>query len=277
MTIDDSKTNPKDARKMFRKLGTCSRTFCFLLNRAFDHQNEIAEQAADPFAGGIIRKGHQCGMLWGSILAAGAESFRRNENRDQAVAAAVNATQRIMESFMGNEKTTDCRDVTRTNFNSIFSFVKYMITGRFLYCFRMADKWAADAIRTAEEGLEQPADHSQPPLNCACEVAKKMGASDEETVMVAGFAGGMGLSGKGCGALGAAIWIKALDFYRKNPGKSPMTIPGTKEILDAFLAETGSEMLCSKITGCSFKTIDEHTEFMKKGGCDKLLEVLAQS
>ena len=41
----------------------------------------------------------------------------------------------------------------------------------------------------------------QEPISCASEVAAKMGASDEEMVMVAGFAGGLGLSGNACGAL----------------------------------------------------------------------------
>ena len=59
------------------------------------------------------------------------------------------------------------------------------------------------------------------PLSCASEVAGKMGASDEEMTMVAGFAGGIGLSGNACGALGAAIWMKTLAWCREHPGKTP--------------------------------------------------------
>ena len=57
------------------------------------------------------------------------------------------------------------------------------------------------------------------PVSCSCEVARKMGASDEEMVMVAGFAGGLGLSGNGCGALSAAIYLDTLAWCRKHPGK----------------------------------------------------------
>ena len=55
-----SKGNPQDTNKVFRKLGTCSRTFFYLLNREFGYTRETEEHAADPFAGGIMQKGHQC-------------------------------------------------------------------------------------------------------------------------------------------------------------------------------------------------------------------------
>jgi len=42
-------------------------------------------------------------------------------------------------------------------------------------------------------------------MSCASEVVRRMGGRDEERVMVSGFAGGLGLSGNGRGALSAAI------------------------------------------------------------------------
>ena len=38
-----------------------------------------------------------------------------------------------------------------------------------------------------------------------------MGVSEMHTVMAAGLAGGIGLSGGACGALGAAIWINGMN------------------------------------------------------------------
>ena len=64
-----------DAKRVFLKKGTCSQTFCFLLNREFGHLKENEERAADPLAGGIMQRGQQCGMLWGATLAVGAESL----------------------------------------------------------------------------------------------------------------------------------------------------------------------------------------------------------
>ncbi len=114
------------------------------------------------------------------------------------------------------------------------------------------------------------------PVSCASEVIKKMGAGDEEAVMVSGFAGGMGLSGMACGALGAAIWKSTLDWCRNNPGQSGYNNPKSKEILEAFKDITGSEMLCSKICDQSFNSIKEHSDFVKNGGCEKLIDVLAE-
>jgi len=95
-------------------------------------------------------------------------------------------------------------------------------------------------------------------------------------VMVAGLAGGIGLSGQACGALGAAIWLSSLDWCKKHPGKSGYSNSKSKEILKAFKDTSGSEFLCHKICGQYFKTIKEHTEFVENGGCKKLINVLSR-
>jgi hypothetical protein len=113
----------------------------------------------------------------------------------------------------------------------------------------------------------------------ASDVAKRMGAGDEEMLTVAGLAGGMGLSGNACGALGAAMWLNTLGWYRKHPGETPAS-PNKADLsrlLKSFNDSTGSEMLCQKITGRRFETVDEHTEFIKNGGCDKLINALAMA
>ena len=47
-----------------------------------------------------------------------------------------------------------------------------------------------------------------------------MGATDEQMVTVAGFAGGMGLSGKACGALAAAVWMLGTRVVKQGRGGS---------------------------------------------------------
>ena len=69
-----------DTKRLFLKKGTCSHTLFYILNREFGYLKEDAERASDPLAGGLAQEGYQCGMLWGSTLGAGAESFRRNED-----------------------------------------------------------------------------------------------------------------------------------------------------------------------------------------------------
>jgi len=269
-----------DAKRLFLKKGTCSQTLCYLLDREFGHLKENEERAADPLAGGLMQGGHQCGMLWGAALAVGAESFRRHDDRDQAIGAAIIATQYLVDSFEKRTKTANCREITGCDWTNAFSIAKYFFTGKFFTCFNLAAKWAPEAIQAASEGLSrEKTDLPQLPISCASEVAKKMSASDEEMVLVAGFAGGLGLSGNACGALSVAIWMNTLAWCKKHPGKTPpfFTNPDTKNTLQAFADATGSEILCHKIAGQRFKTIGEHTEFIKNGGCDKLMQVLVRS
>lgn len=269
-----------DARRVFLKKGTCSQTLCYLLNREFGHVKENEERATDLLAGGIMRRGQQCGMLWGSALAAGAESFRRHESRDQAIGMAMTATHHLMESFSKRAHAANCRDITGCDWTSPWSIAKHMLTGKVFYCFTLAGKWAPEAILAAVEGLSrEKTDLPRPSISCASEAVKKMGASDEEMVMVAGFAGGIGLSGHACGALGAVIWMNTLAWCKEHPGKSPPYFknPLSKNTLKAFDDSTHSEMLCHRIAGRRFKTIGEHAEFIKDGGCAELIDRLARS
>lgn len=268
----------KGTKKLFFKLGTCSRTLFYILNREFGHPKEMEERAIDPLAGGIRQQGYQCGMLWGASMAVGAESFRRNDNPDQSVGIAIKATQHIMESFVNRAKSIECQDITETDFSNKWSFVKYFFTGKFLSCFKLAEKWAPEAIKAATEGLSlEQTNWTQKPISCASEVVKRMGGSEEEMAMVAGFAGGLGLSGNGCGALSAAIWKTILELVRKENWKSSLSDPDSEKIIKKFYETTDYEMECHKICEKRFKTIDDHTEFIKNGGCKELINVLARS
>ncbi|HOW82715.1 MAG TPA: C-GCAxxG-C-C family protein [Spirochaetota bacterium] len=271
---------PNDIKKDFMKKGSCSQAFCFFLDREFGCLKGIEERAADPLAGGIILQGHQCGMLWGSSLAIGAECFRRYDDQGKAIASAVTATGRVMESYAGKTGSVNCRDVCGHDFTrkiELFAFMVKFILHINRDCLDLADEWLPEAITAASAGLSAATKYTQAPLSCASETVKKMGAGDEEAVMVSGFAGGMGLSGNGCGALSAAIWIRSLAWCRKNPGKSAYNNPYAKNTLQAFFSVNGPEMTCCKITGRSFETLDEHTEFIKNGGCCRIVDALARS
>lgn len=276
--IKDPRFGPNDAKKVFRKLGTCSRTFFHILNRELGNQKELEERAADSLAGGIMQKGQQCGMLWGSSLAVGAEAYRKYKDQNQAIRVAIKATQHIMDSFSKKENTIKCRDITHCDFENKWSMTKYFLSGRFLYCFDLAEKWAPDAVKSAFEGLSNNETELQKDCrSCATEVAGKMGASDEEMIMVAGFAGGLGLSGAGCGALAAAIYMKSLVWCKEEIKKTPLKNPTAKKILNLFYDTTGSKILCSDITGIHFKNMDDHTKFIENGGCSELINTLSLS
>ncbi len=217
-------------------------------------------------------------MLWGASLALGTESFRRCDYKGEAIAMAMTATQHIVESFLGSAKSIECEEITETDMTNKWSLAKYMLTGKMFVCFNLAARWAPEAIKTAHEGLSvKLSTNAQQTKSCASEVIKKMGGNDEEAVMVAGFAGGIGLSGNGCGALGAVIWKTTLDQVKKGDWKYTLSNPTFDKILENFYEESDYEMECSKICGKQFKTIEEHTEYINNGGCKKLIDVLAQS
>jgi hypothetical protein len=268
------KQPPNDGRRVFLKKGTCSQTFFYLLNREFVHLKGDHEKAADLLAGGILTKGYQCGMLWGAALAVGAEAYRRAETIDQAIVMAIKGTQDVMDSFYTRSSTHDCRDITKCDWSSTASIAKYFLTGRIFSCFNMAQKWAPEAVEAAKKSMEvEPATIPPHVISCASEVAARMGASDEEIVMVAGFAGGLGLSGNGCGALSAAIFMNSLEEARQT-GKVSFSSPGKNETYFSFKELVGEELLCDKISGKRFISIEDHTQFIQSGGCKEILDVL---
>ncbi len=275
--MNHSIADKNDAKRVFWKCGTCSRTFCYLLDREFGHLKETEERASDSLAGGIMAKGHQCGMLWGATLAVGAEAFRRCKNREEAIALSILASQFLMRSFIKRTGSANCRDITETDFSKNWEMLRYLLFKAWS-CYKLAEKWAPEAVQAAMEALSQDTtDLADQPMSCASEVAKKMGASDEEMVMVGGFAGGFGLSGNGCGALAAAIWINSMKWSKEHPGKSSFSNPIAKRTLEEFNAITGNEIRCQKICNRDFDSIEDHTDFIKNGGCNKLIDQLSQT
>ncbi len=276
--------NKLHPRKTFWKCGACSNAMFHLMNHEFDNIKLSEEKASNMLAGGIAQKGHQCGMIWGASLAIGTEAFRKFDNKNLAIATAINASKLMTDSFKKRTHSVNCRDISKVDWENKLDFVIYMlkiIAQGFVFspCFNLIVKWTPEAIQAANKGLSENINFNQPCFSCSTEVVKKMGASEEESVMVAGFAGGIGLSGAACGALGAAIWYKMLDWDRKNAGKNPSMFnnPDAKKILRTFYMQTDSEMLCNKICNRNFNTIDDHSDYIKSGGCSKLIEALATS
>jgi len=180
---------PGDTKKLFTRCGTCSQTFFCLLNRELGHPKKTEELASDPLAGGLLNTQHQCGMLWGAALAAGTESFRRTNDHHQAINKAITSTQNIVESFSKRAKTLNCRDITCdfSNKLDLVNFGMKSLPGGFsnMVCMNLAERWAPEAIQSAKEGLTRnQTEVLQLPLSCSSEVAKKMGANNEEIVTV---------------------------------------------------------------------------------------------
>jgi hypothetical protein len=113
------------------------------------------------------------------------------------------------------------------------------------------------------------------PVSCSALLAKKMGISDMQTVMAAGLAGGIGLSGSACGALGTAIWATGMNNAKERTGNAGFENPVASEVIERFVESTDGEFECSKIVGRKFKNVADHAEYLRAGGCSKIIEALA--
>ncbi len=281
--------SPRDTARTFTRLVSCSRTLMTVLDRGFGYPLEEMERAAHPLAGGLLQQGYQCGMLWGATLAAGAEAYRRYGAGPKAQAAAIGAASKLVQSFRYRTGYIRCREIIEGDLTGLFGRIKYMLTGKAANCTRLAATWAPEALKTAEEGLNAAPDNPPPePVSCSALLAQKMGASEMEQTTVAGLAGGTGLGGDACGALGAAIWLKTLQWYRDNPKAADGFLHSLKQettgktdsheesrkLVEKFLEKSGSSRLCEEITDRRFENVNEHADFLRRGGCREIIRSL---
>jgi hypothetical protein len=244
------------------------------------------EGAAMPLAGGLMGYGYQCGMLWGAALAAGAQAYRLFGTGPQAETEAVIAAQRLVEAFRAHNKYINCSEITEMNWKESSNrrmraqVLKYFLKGGPIVCFTMSAKYAR--VTFSEINLSLSEKHNEAscsPASCAAVLAKKMGASDLHAVMAAGFAGGIGLSGSACGALGAAIWLIGMDPSKDREGEPDLgnlyNNPLAIAAIERFLESTDYEFECSKIVGKKFANVAEHAEYLHGGGCSNIIEALA--
>jgi hypothetical protein len=247
-----------------------------VVDRSFDQPAKLEEHATMSLAGGIMQHGYQCGMIWGATLAAGAQAYRLLGPGPQAETAAIIAAQRLVESFRARNNNIDCFEITKTNWQKKTDLIKLFLKGGPIRCVRMTARYAPVAfseINTAlsEIHIEAPS----PPVSCSAMLAQKMGVSDMHTVMAAGFAGGIGLSGGACGALGAAIWIIGMNSNKEQVGKIDFKNPKAIDRIDRFLKSTDHKFECSEIVGRRFENIGDHAGYLRDGGCSEIIELLA--
>ncbi|MCP4679095.1 MAG: C_GCAxxG_C_C family protein [Deltaproteobacteria bacterium] len=274
MTKANKEISSFKTARTFMKEGTCSEAVMNVLDRAYGYPLEAEEHAVMPLAGGIVQQGYQCGMLWGACLAAGAQAYRLFGATPKAEAAAIRASRRLVESLGAREGNINCLEITDTDWTNKWQAAKFLLKGGGISCMRRVVGFAPEAFRVINDALAEP-DIEEPssPVSCAAELARKMGASKMHVVMAAGLAGGIGFSGSGCGALGAAIWITGMN----NPDeKTGFTADGTKvgEAIDRFLEAAGHEYECSEIVGRKFESVDDHAGYVYSGGCSNIIEAL---
>lgn len=270
-----SDKNNQDTKWVFLKKGSCSRTMFYILNREFDHPLEIEEQAADVLAGGILQQGYQCGLLFGTVFAMGARAYQEETHENKRTALAIQSSQALLKSFISIANSDNCQDITDTDFQKKKEFAKYMISGKFISCLKLADRWAPVAIKAAIDAFNYDSSTlDEKALSCTSILAKKWGASEKKISIVAGLAGGLGLSGNACGALSTLIWLKTLAQI-KETGKAAYNDPKLLKLVEDFLKETNFEFECKDICGKQFESIQDHRQYLENGGCESLINRLS--
>ena len=249
-----------------------------VVDGSFDHPLALEQHATFPLAGGVEQMGFQCGQLWGAALAAGAQAYRLFGPGPQAEAAAVIAAQRLAQSFRTSYKSINCFEVIELDWKNAQAkqILGFFLRGGPIRCFSMTADYARAAIREidaafSDNRLEAPA----PPVSCAAMLAQKMGASELHAVMAAGLAGGIGLSGGACGALGAAIWLVEMNRAMEGTGKVEFNSPEATEAIDRFVQSGDGEFECAKIAGRKFGNVADHAAYLHAGGCARIIEALA--
>lgn len=253
-----------------------------VVDGSFDHPLDLEERAATPMAGGILMQGYQCGMLWGAALAAGAEAYRRHGPGPLAEIQAVAASRQLVAAFQARTGEINCTEITEIKWKSttqgdfMKQILKFFFKGGPVGCFRIAGSYGPAAYAGINETLaETPGEAPAQPVSCTALLAHKMGASDLHTVMASGLAGGIGLSGGACGALGAVIWFMTMQDNQDGSKPVEMTNPKSMAAVERFLEASDYEFECASIVGRKFDHPADHAAYVQSGGCAKLIEELA--
>jgi uncharacterized membrane protein YedE/YeeE len=257
--------------------------------RGFGIEEPAFEQAMHAFSGGFMHLGHACGLLTGAVLAAGFVARARFDDDRSRAGAALHAAILLAGAYPELAGSVDCLQITNVPLTRLSGRLRYLGEGKGRICGRLHAEWAPRARQLIDEALEEfrqraPADECE---NCAVralrgtESSVRMKAGDP--VVVAGLAGGVGLLGNVCGALGAGVFaISAGRYLSQGRQKRDPRIRRSLEELAgaayrgdparlrrAFIGQFGSD-LCIDIVGRRFRDAADHSRFVERGGCESV-------
>ncbi len=278
----------EEAKQWWLRCISCSEASATLINRDAGVEAPLFEQALHLFSGGFMHQGHACGHLWGATLSAGLRAGEKFSGPDARSAAALYAAHRLVGALSEDDWAFSCRENTGFDLTSLGGRLKYLWSDRPRACGRKALAWASQAnsaIDTAFAGFD-PQTVNTPCANCAVacmsEVAQVGGLGDVDATMVAGFAGGLGLSGNVCGGLAVGVFALSITHYRsRDPDNRDTQFRAAVQelnlvnhglrklpahLLRDFRANFGSE-LCENIIGRRFDGIEDHSRYVAGGGC----------
>jgi len=215
-------------------------------------------------------------------LAAGARIHQQIGAGPEAESRTLRVSEKLVDIFRGGSGEVNCHEITSLDKDSTgMDMVKYfLLKGGSIGCFRMASHYAPLAYDAIKAELEEDRGNvPEAPLSCTALLAKKMGASEKHQTMAAGLAGGIGLCGEACGALGTAAWLEAMKMKGEDPEldlwKDDKFGARFETMVEKFLKASDYEFECAYIVGRKFEGIEDHAEYLQNSGCSKIIEALA--
>jgi hypothetical protein len=281
-------------RQMLRRI-SCSETTLTILNTAAGLGWKELEEASDPLCAGLVAEmDGACGVLWGAALAAGVRARARLSDTFAAREATLAAACGAVEAYRLAGHPMNCAQVTGLD---AWNFARYMMKGDLGVCSRLLSGLAPalhDLIdRTIDEHRQRGG--AAPCRNCAVEAFERVSAAiglpvDGTSVVAAGFAGGLGLSGNACGALAAAILAVSLKYFneRNRPKHSMIRsdlqglfvgigwMKPSMEIARQFRIRFPGRT-CASIAGRAFASSGDLSAHVGAGRCEPVLEAVVSA
>ncbi|MFV1976337.1 MAG: C-GCAxxG-C-C family (seleno)protein [Candidatus Scalindua sp.] len=273
---------------------SCSEASMTTQMRGFGINEPAYEQAIHVFSGGFMHTGHACGLLTGAILAAGFVARARFDDDRARSGAALHAAIQLARAHPQLTGSVNCLEITEVSLTQLSGRLRYLQQGKGRMCSHLHLNWAPQAQQLIDKSLVEYKDCKQAGscANCAVrtlrELVPTVGMKAGDSVLVAGFAGGVGLCGNVCGALAAGVFAMSVGHQLgRKQKKRDSRIRGSLEELFganyrgtatrlrlAFVQQFGSE-LCSDIIGRHFQDAGDHSMFMEQGRCDNVTKFVA--
>ncbi|MBW8009621.1 MAG: hypothetical protein FVQ83_00070 [Chloroflexi bacterium] len=245
--------------------------------------------------GGFCTLAMPCGLLTGGALTAGFIARDRFDNEKMRTAAALYTTIQLTKAHPETTGSVNCIEITNVSFQTLGGRLRYIQEGKGRMCGRLHLRWAPKAHDLIDNALTEFSKHEKPKgcENCAVQTLKKTvsaaGMREEDTVLAAGLAGGVGLLGNVCGTLAAGVFAISVNHYQgQTNNKRDSKIRGALQEISghgrkdsgtqlrlAFKGQFGSE-LCNQIIQREFQSIVDHSEFIEQGGCKDVIDFTAE-
>lgn len=259
--------------------------------RGLQLEEPAYEQALHSLSGGFMHLGHVCGLLTGAVVAAGFVARARFDDDDTRAGATLYAAIQLARAYPELSGSVNCREITEVPLTTLVQRLRYLQAGKARLCGHLHLKWAPQAHELIDRALTEfgarrlPREHT----NCAVRTLEKLvsstGMNQEDSVLLAGLAGGVGLLGNVCGALAAGVYAMSVSHYLEQPGKrrdsrmrgSLEELAGTRyrgaatRLRTEFVDRYGSE-LCVQIAQRGFQVAEGHSAFIQQGGCHEVIE-----